>query len=160
MYEVKLEDGNVYVKHGSRLSLQPFPADQKSWITSVRLLPPSALRETAVASPLWLFLRLVPQAQAIWNIPKPYLSFSQTIPTLIAVNSGRYQEDCLKRTWHHEIVSGFFLLLFQVETHHRHWTHQTVANMQHFTLLIRCYRTNQHIWLLAVYKRFAITHLI
>lgn len=30
VYEVKLEDGNVYVKHGSCLSLQPFPADQKS----------------------------------------------------------------------------------------------------------------------------------
>ncbi|XP_045906074.1 Rieske domain-containing protein isoform X1 [Micropterus dolomieu] len=30
VYEVKLEDGNVYVKHASRLSLQPFPADQKS----------------------------------------------------------------------------------------------------------------------------------
>ncbi|KAI3368891.1 hypothetical protein L3Q82_025875 [Scortum barcoo] len=29
VYEVKLEEGNVYVKHGSRLSLQPFPADQK-----------------------------------------------------------------------------------------------------------------------------------
>ncbi|KAJ4943193.1 hypothetical protein JOQ06_005698 [Pogonophryne albipinna] len=30
VYEVKLEDGNVYVKHGNRLSLEPFPADQKS----------------------------------------------------------------------------------------------------------------------------------
>lgn len=29
VYEVKLEDGSVYVKHASRLSLQPFPADQK-----------------------------------------------------------------------------------------------------------------------------------
>lgn len=156
VYEVKLEDGNVYVKHASRLSLQPFPAGQKSWITSVQLLPPSALRETAVASLLGLFLRLVPQTQAIWNIPKPYLPFSQTASALIAANSGRYQEDCLKRTWHHEIVSGFFLLLFQVETHHRHWTwrtsmtHQTVGNMQHFTFLIRCHRTNQHIWLSAV----------
>ncbi|KAM8746445.1 Rieske domain-containing protein [Acanthopagrus schlegelii] len=30
VYEVKLEDGNVYVKHTTRLSLQPFPADPKS----------------------------------------------------------------------------------------------------------------------------------
>ncbi|KAK5907415.1 Rieske domain-containing protein [Pseudochaenichthys georgianus] len=30
VYEVKLEDGNVYVKHANRLSLEPFPADQKS----------------------------------------------------------------------------------------------------------------------------------
>ncbi len=30
VYEVKLEDGNVYVKHTSHLSLQPYPADQKS----------------------------------------------------------------------------------------------------------------------------------
>ena len=30
VYEVKLEDGSVYVKHSSRLSLQPFPADQKN----------------------------------------------------------------------------------------------------------------------------------
>ncbi|XP_073332921.1 Rieske domain-containing protein [Pagrus major] len=30
VYEVKLEDGNVYVKHTSRLSLEPFPADPKS----------------------------------------------------------------------------------------------------------------------------------
>ncbi|KAM8875464.1 3-phenylpropionate/cinnamic acid dioxygenase ferredoxin subunit isoform 1-T1 [Spinachia spinachia] len=29
VYEVKLEDGNVFVKHGGRLSLQPFPAEQK-----------------------------------------------------------------------------------------------------------------------------------
>ncbi|KAJ0032311.1 hypothetical protein NQD34_002392 [Periophthalmus magnuspinnatus] len=29
VYEVKLEDGNVYVKHVSQLSLQPFPADQR-----------------------------------------------------------------------------------------------------------------------------------
>ncbi|CAL1592805.1 unnamed protein product [Knipowitschia caucasica] len=28
VYEVKLEDGTVYVKHASQLSLQPFPADQ------------------------------------------------------------------------------------------------------------------------------------
>ncbi|XP_074491762.1 Rieske domain-containing protein [Sebastes fasciatus] len=30
VYEVKLEDGNVYVKHASRLSLEPFPAEKKS----------------------------------------------------------------------------------------------------------------------------------
>ncbi|XP_053286677.1 Rieske domain-containing protein [Pleuronectes platessa] len=30
VYEVKLEDGNVYVKHASPLSLLPFPADPKS----------------------------------------------------------------------------------------------------------------------------------
>ncbi|XP_058494163.1 Rieske domain-containing protein [Solea solea] len=30
VYEVKLEDGNVYVKHASRLSLLPFPAEKKS----------------------------------------------------------------------------------------------------------------------------------
>ncbi|XP_051803415.1 LOW QUALITY PROTEIN: Rieske domain-containing protein [Acanthochromis polyacanthus] len=30
VYEVKLEDGNVYVKHPSHLSLQPFPAEEKS----------------------------------------------------------------------------------------------------------------------------------
>ena len=30
VYEVKLEDGNVYVKHATRLSLQPFPAGPKS----------------------------------------------------------------------------------------------------------------------------------
>ncbi|XP_034036172.1 Rieske domain-containing protein [Thalassophryne amazonica] len=30
VYEVKLEDGNVYVKHSSRLSLQPFLVDKKS----------------------------------------------------------------------------------------------------------------------------------
>ncbi|XP_028300152.1 Rieske domain-containing protein [Gouania willdenowi] len=29
VYEVKLEDGNVYVKHASQLSLQPFPVDHK-----------------------------------------------------------------------------------------------------------------------------------
>lgn len=29
VYEVKLEDGNVYVRHASQLSLQPFPADHK-----------------------------------------------------------------------------------------------------------------------------------
>ncbi|XP_056133565.1 Rieske domain-containing protein [Lampris incognitus] len=29
IYEVKLEDGSVYVKHAGPLSLQPFPADQK-----------------------------------------------------------------------------------------------------------------------------------
>ncbi|XP_029906430.1 Rieske domain-containing protein [Myripristis murdjan] len=29
VYEVKLEDGSVYVKHPSPLSLQPFPANQK-----------------------------------------------------------------------------------------------------------------------------------
>lgn len=51
---------------------------------------PSALHETNVASLRRLFLRLVPRNQAIWNIPKPYLSFSQTVSTLIAVNSGWY----------------------------------------------------------------------
>lgn len=30
VYEVKLEDANVYVKHVSDLSLQPFPANQKT----------------------------------------------------------------------------------------------------------------------------------
>ncbi|XP_030289611.1 Rieske domain-containing protein [Sparus aurata] len=30
VYEVKLEGGSVYVKHATRLSLQPFPADPKS----------------------------------------------------------------------------------------------------------------------------------
>ncbi|KAM9384269.1 Rieske domain-containing protein [Pholidichthys leucotaenia] len=30
VYEVKLDDGNVYVKHENRLSLHPFPANQKS----------------------------------------------------------------------------------------------------------------------------------
>ncbi|XP_037829934.1 Rieske domain-containing protein isoform X2 [Kryptolebias marmoratus] len=30
VYEVKLEDGNVYVKHAGHLSLKPFPADQKT----------------------------------------------------------------------------------------------------------------------------------
>nr|XP_020467883.1 Rieske domain-containing protein-like [Monopterus albus] len=30
VYEVKLEDSSVYVKHTSHLSLQPFPADPKS----------------------------------------------------------------------------------------------------------------------------------
>lgn len=34
VYEVKLEDGNVYVKHASRLSLQPFPVEEKSWTDS------------------------------------------------------------------------------------------------------------------------------
>ncbi|XP_072294736.1 Rieske domain-containing protein [Eucyclogobius newberryi] len=29
VYEVKLEDGDVYVKHVGLLSIQPFPADQK-----------------------------------------------------------------------------------------------------------------------------------
>uniref|UniRef100_A0A3Q3VY62 Rieske domain-containing protein n=1 Tax=Mola mola TaxID=94237 RepID=A0A3Q3VY62_MOLML len=30
VHEVKLEDGSVYVKHASRLSLRPFPVDPKS----------------------------------------------------------------------------------------------------------------------------------
>uniref|UniRef100_A0A1A8JVT3 Rieske domain-containing protein n=1 Tax=Nothobranchius kuhntae TaxID=321403 RepID=A0A1A8JVT3_NOTKU len=30
VYEVKLEDGDVYVKHPSHLSLKPFPADQST----------------------------------------------------------------------------------------------------------------------------------
>lgn len=29
VYEVKLEDGNVFVKHAGRLSLEPLPAEQK-----------------------------------------------------------------------------------------------------------------------------------
>ncbi|TNN57075.1 Rieske domain-containing protein [Liparis tanakae] len=29
VYEVKLEDGDVYVKHASRLSLEPFPTEEK-----------------------------------------------------------------------------------------------------------------------------------
>lgn len=82
---------------------------------------PLSLHETAVASPLGLFLRLVPQTQAIRNIPKPYLSFSQTVSTLIAVHSGWYLI-----VWRgHDIIKlfqEFFLLTFQVETHHRHWT--------------------------------------
>lgn len=41
VYEVKLEDGNVYVKHASRLSLQPFPVDQKNWKTSEAALSSS-----------------------------------------------------------------------------------------------------------------------
>lgn len=30
VYEVKLEDGSVYVKHATTLSLKPFPSQQKS----------------------------------------------------------------------------------------------------------------------------------
>lgn len=62
-----------------------------------------ALRETAVLyseAPLWLFLRLVPQTQAIWNIPKPYLSFFADCFYLDCCGL-RIISDCLKRAWHH-----------------------------------------------------------
>ena len=63
----------------------------------------SALRETAVLyseAPLWLFLRLVPRTQAIWNIPKPYLSFFADCFYLDCCGL-RIISDCLKRAWHH-----------------------------------------------------------
>lgn len=47
VYEVKLEDGNVYVKHSSLLSLLPFPADQKHWTTFAWLLHPTALGKSS-----------------------------------------------------------------------------------------------------------------
>lgn len=53
VYEVKLEDGNVYVKHTSHLSLEPFPVDQKSCATTRR--PPKDL----LWKPKPSFLKLV-----------------------------------------------------------------------------------------------------
>lgn len=52
VYEVKLEDGNVFVKHAGRLSLEPLPAEQKeSWRTSA-------------------------ETETIPNIPQPHLPLS------------------------------------------------------------------------------------
>lgn len=66
------------------------PCSPFLWIRRAEHPHPPALHETTVAGPRRLFLRLVPRNRAIWNIPKPYLSFSQTVSTLIAVNSGWY----------------------------------------------------------------------
>lgn len=124
VYEVKLEDGNVYVKHASSLSLQPFPVDGKSWSPAAF----AALWGQAVAKPTqtifkdWLhktkpsetFLGL------IWRFHRPFL--------LRSAYELRMMSDCPSRTWHHEIVAEFFLLPFQkpiTDTGHREQTDNT-----------------------------------
>lgn len=45
--------------------------------------------------------------QAMWNIPQPYLAFSQAVSPLIG-HELRMIRKPLRRTWHHEIVSESF----------------------------------------------------
>lgn len=125
--------GRQRVREACKSSLlTAFPCrseELKSWRAEEPqlLLRPPALLETTdsltACSEPTLFLRLIPQTQAIWNIPKPYLSFSQTISTLFAMNSGWYQ----KIVWRgYDIIK-----LFQVENHYRRcrWSCKLTAGL-------------------------------